>query len=117
LLRLRQELRIVTRSAVTSLDEGFEETLTGHRVGLFPALGRSLKTPHGLESLNAHLGQMTDKVDRWRTSDQQPRWVASALVAIEPRRRRIKGYRHLPQLQEALRAEIQRDPVTDARIA
>ena len=68
-------------------------------------------------SLNAQLGQLTDKVDRWRTSEQKHRWVASALLAIEPRLQRIKRYRHLPQLQEALRRALQRDPVTDARIA
>ena len=117
LLRLRQELRTVNLSAVTSLDEGLEETLTLHRLGLFGTLGRSLKTTNCLESLNAQLGQMTDKVDRWRTSDQKHRWVASALLAIEPRLRRIKGYRHLAQLQGALQREIQHDDVTDARIA
>ena len=117
LLAVRKELRLVNVSAVASLDEGFEDTLTLHRLGLFPTLGVSLKTTNCLESLNAHLGQLTDKVDRWRTSDQKHRWVASALLTIEPRLRWIKGYRHLPQLQEALRREIQRDPVTEARIA
>ncbi|MEO8341733.1 MAG: hypothetical protein ABI604_18860 [Nitrospirota bacterium] len=34
------------------------------------------------------------------------RGVASALVLIEPRLRRIKGYRHLPLLGGALQAEI-----------
>ena len=51
------------------------------------------------------VGQVTDKVDRWRTSDQKQRWVASALLAIEPRLRRIKGYRHLPLLRAALQRE------------
>ena len=118
LLRLRQELRPVNLSAVTSLDEGFEETLTLHRLGVFAPLGISLKTTNCLESLNAQLGQLTDKVDRWRTSDQKQRWVASALLAIEPRLRRIKGYRHLPQLQAALQRDIQSEAgTTAARIA
>ena len=117
LLRLRQELRSMTLSAVTSLDEGLEDTLTRHRLGLFGTLGRSLTTTNGLESLNAHLGQLTDKVDRWRTSEQQHRWVASAVLAIEPRLRRITGYRHLAQLQDVLRRDIQREAVTETRIA
>ena len=103
--RLRQELRRVNISAVASLDEGLEETLTLHGLGLFPTLGVSLKTTNCLESLNAQLGQLTDKVDHWRTSDQKQRWVASALSFIEPRLRRIKGYRHLPQLRAALQAK------------
>lgn len=105
LLRLRQELRPVNLSAVHSLEEGLEETLTLHRLGVFATLGISLKTTNCLESLNAQLGQMTDKVDHWRTSDQKHRWVASALLAIEPRLRRIKGYRHLAMLRDALQAE------------
>lgn len=105
--RLRHELRRVNLSAVASLDEGLEETLTLHRLGVFPMLGASLKTTNCLESLNAQLGQLTDKVDHWRTSDQKHRWVASALLMIEPRLRRIKGYRQLPQLRAALQGEIQ----------
>ncbi len=117
LLEIRRELRLVNRSAVASLEEGLEETLTLHRLGVFGALGRSLKTTNCLESLNAQLGQLTDKVDRWRTSEQKHRWVASALLAIEPRLRRIKGYRHLPQLQAALQRESQRDEGIEPRIA
>ena len=117
LLRLRQELRPINLSAVTSLDEGLEETLTLHRLGVFGGLGLSLKTTNCLESLNAQLGQLTDKVDRWRTSEQKHRWVASAGLAIEPGLRRIKGYRHLTHLQEALRRDIQREAVTETRIA
>jgi putative transposase len=104
--RLRQEPWGLNVSAVASLDEGLEETLTRHSLGLFPILGVSLKTTNCLESLNAQLGPLTDKVDHWRTSDQKQRWVASALLLIEPRLRRIKGYRHLPQLRAALQAKI-----------
>ena len=98
-------MRPVNLSAVHSLEEGLEETLTLHRLGVYATLSVSFKTTNCLESLNAQLGQMTDKVDHWRTSDQKHRWVASALLAIEPRLRRIKGYRHLAMLRDALQAE------------
>lgn len=117
LLRLRSELRLVTLSAVSSLDEGFEETLTLHRLGMFAALGISFKTTNCLESVNAQLGQMTDKVDCWRTSEQKHRWVASALLALEPRLRRIKGFRSLPLLQRALETEVRGQRRDDAQIA
>jgi transposase-like protein len=106
LLRIRQELRLVNASAVASLEEGMEETLTLHRLGVFPALGISLKTTNCLESVMAQVGERTDPVDRWRNSDQKQRWVASALLDIEPRLRRIQGYRHLPTLRAALQGEI-----------
>ena len=50
---LRQELAGVNQSAAASLDEGFEETLTLHRLGVFPLVGQSLKTTNVLESVNA----------------------------------------------------------------
>ena len=43
----------INLSTVASLDEGLEETLTLHGLGLFPMLGVSLKTTNCLESLNA----------------------------------------------------------------
>lgn len=106
LLRLKSELKLMNLSAVTSLEEGFEETLTLHRLGLFEELGTSLKTTNLIESINAGLGQRTDKVDRWRNSDQKQRWVASALLDIEKGLNRITGHRHLPRLREALRNMI-----------
>lgn len=90
-----------------------------HNLGLFPILGMSLNISNCLESLNAQLGQFTDKMDHWRTPDQKQRWVASALLLIEPSLRRIKeGYRHLPQLRAALQATIGKaERVEGTRIA
>jgi len=107
LLRCRRELGLLNESAVRSLDEGLEETLTLHRLGVFRELGISLKTTNCLESLNALVEQRTGKVDCWRSSDQKQRWLAAALLDIEPRLRRIKGFRALPLLQRALLAEVQ----------
>jgi len=107
LQRCRQELRLLNASAVASLDEGMEETLILHRLGLFSTLGISLKTTNCLESLLSQVEQRTGRVCRWRNSDQKQRWVASALLDIEPKLRRIKGYRHLPLLRAALRTEMQ----------
>jgi len=106
LLHCRKELRLINASAVTSLDEGMEETLTLHRLGLFSALGASLKTTNCLESVLSQVARRTGKVCRWRNSDQKQRWVASALLDIEPKLRRIRGYRHLPLLRAALQREI-----------
>ena len=53
----------------------------------------------------AQVGQRTDKIDHWRTSDQKQRWVATALLDLEPGLRRIKGVRHLPLLRAALQWE------------
>ncbi len=105
LVKLRRELSLVNESAARSLDEGFEETLTLHRLGLFSRLGTSLKTTNCLESVNAQISRTTRRVGRWRNSNQKQRFLAAALLDIEPRLRRIKGRRHLPLLKAALEKE------------
>ena len=54
LKKVRGELAEISLSAVASLDEGFEETLTLHRLGLFAEFGVSFKTTNCLESINAN---------------------------------------------------------------
>lgn len=117
LLKLKRELKLMNLSAAKSLEEGFEETLTLHRLGLFQELGTSLKTTNLIESINASLGQKTDKVDYWKNSDQKQRWVASALLDQEKRLRKIKGYKHLPRLREALKNMIAEKELQNMRKA
>jgi Transposase, Mutator family len=112
--RLAKELQLVNPSAVESLQEGLEETVTLHRLGLAGTLGASLQTTNCLESIFAQVEQRTAKVDHWRTSDQKQRCMAAALLDIEPRLRRIKGHRHLPGLQRALAAEVKGIPSAPA---
>ena len=104
LKKLRGELAAINLSAVASLDEGFEETLTLHRLGLFAELGVSFKTTNCLESINGAVEQRTGKIDYWKNSEQKQRWLATALLDIEPRLRRVRGYKHLPALRRALQA-------------
>lgn len=106
LAKIHKELRILNQSAAASLEEGLEETLTLHRLGLFEKLGVSFKTTNVIESIQARLGQYTDKVDYWRNSDQKQRWVAAALLDLEPRLRRVKGMKYLPELRHAIQREL-----------
>ncbi len=106
LLRLERELRFCNASAAASLLEGLEETLTLHRLGVFPALGRSFKTTNLLETVMARVEERTARVDHWRTSDQKLRWSAASLLAIEAQFRRVKGYQKLPLLEKALQSKI-----------
>jgi transposase-like protein len=106
LRKIRGELELINQSAVASLDEGFEETLTLHRLGLFPLLGRSLKTTNCLESINALAEERCGRIDYWKNSNQKQRWLASALIDIEPRLRKLIGHKHLPKLRDAIKKEL-----------
>jgi hypothetical protein len=73
-----------------------------------------LGTTNGLESILALVEQRVGKVDRWTTSDQKQRWLATTLLEAEPRPRRLRGYRALPQLRIALKQGTQEKEVTAA---
>jgi putative transposase len=105
LQRLHQELRRLNEDAARSLAEGLDETLTLHRLGVADRLGVSLMTTNGLESILALVEQRVGKVDRWTTSDQKQRWLAATLLELEPRLRRLRGYRALTHLRAALKPE------------
>ena len=103
---LKPELELTNQSALHSLEEGMEETLTLHRLGLMSMLGRSFRTTNCIENVNSLLQQLTHKVRHWKNSAQRHRWVATALLDIEPRLRRVPGYHQLPMLRQALQAEL-----------
>jgi hypothetical protein len=102
LKKVRAELATINQSAMGSLDEGFEETLTLHRLGVFEELGQSFQTTNGIENLHALVGQRTDKIDYWRNSEQKHRRLATTVLEIEPRLRKVRGHRYLPSLRTTL---------------
>jgi transposase-like protein len=106
LAELEAELEEINQSAAASLREGLEEVLTLHRLGLFAILGRSFKTTNCLENVNALVEERCAKVDCWKNSNQRHRWLATALIDIEPRLRRVMGRRHLPALRAALQRAL-----------
>jgi putative transposase len=103
--RIAKELRLINGSAVESLLEGWEETLTLHRLGLFEELGTSFKTTNCLENVNRQLERLTHRVSYWKNSDQPQRWTATVLLEVEPRLRKVKGFRHLKALRKAMNKE------------
>jgi transposase-like protein len=118
--KLHAELEDRNQSAAASLREGMEETLTLHRLGVYGVLGRSLKTTNCLESVNALIEERCAKVDHWKNSSQRQRWTATSLLEIEPRLRKLMGYRHLPKLRDALKRELNREtkkPISSKRNA
>ena len=113
----QRELEDRNQSAARILAEGLEETLALHRLGVFALLGLSFKTTNCLESINVLVEERCAKVDRWTHSKQRQRWLATALLDIEPRLRKVKGYRHLPRLREALQHALTRKGTAATKVA
>jgi transposase-like protein len=110
---LLKELELKNQSAAASLAEGLEETLTLHRLGMYPKLGRSFKTTNCLESVNAQIEERCAKVDHWKNSSQRHRWLAVALQDIEPRLRKVMGYQHLSELRGSIHKELKINRTND----
>ena len=106
LQRLVKELETINSSAARSLEEGLDETLTLHRLRVPEDLRKSLHTTNLIESVMACLERHTRRVTHWRTSGQKQRWVAATLLKVEVQFRRVRGMKHLPLLQKALRIKL-----------
>lgn len=112
--QIKKELAFINQSAVNSLEEGLEETLTLHRLGLFKQLGESFKTTNCIENIMRQVGIYTDRIGYWKNSDQRQRWVGTALQEIEPNLRKVKGYRHLKELRTAMKTLTAKKKVSNA---
>ncbi len=106
LLELHAEFEELNQSAARSLAEGMEETLTLHRLGVFANLGRSFKTTNCIESVNSMVEKQCGRVDYWKNSSQKHRWFAAAILDIEPRLRKVVGYRQRYKLRDALMEKL-----------
>lgn len=109
LFAIRDELKKINLSAANSLEEGMEETLTIHRLGLVEELGRSFTTTNIIESLNSQLAKHLRNAKNWVNSEMKSRWVATALLEIETRMKRVNNYKKLNLLITAIKAELKLD--------
>lgn len=103
---LAQSLEEKYPGAAASLREGLDETLTVLRLELPEALRQTLRSTNPIESAFDKVRMASRNVKRWRNGQQVLRWTAAGLLEAEQGFRRIKGYRQLPRLSDALRKQI-----------
>ncbi len=100
--KLWRQLCEINPSAARSLEEGMEETLTLHRLGVGALLRRTLSTTNTIESCLSTVRRITRNVTRWQGGDHIARWTAAGLVEAQKKFRRVKGYRDLAELERKL---------------
>ena len=103
LLKTVEYLEQINPTAARSLEEGLEETLTVHRLGLPDILRRTVSNTNFVESTLSVKRDVTKNVKRWRQGNQRLRWTATALLEAERRMHRIKGHRVITILTNALK--------------
>lgn len=104
--KIFRQLERVNPSAARSLEEGLEETLTVHRLGVGELLRRSLATTNPIESCLSTVERVARNVKRWHGGDQPLRWTATGLLEAERKFRKVKGFRDLRVLQHKLNPSL-----------
>ncbi len=100
--KIFRQLERINPSAARSLEEGRDETLTLHRLGVGPLLRRSLSTTNTIESCLSTVRQVAGNVKRGQGGDHIARWTAAGLLEAEKKFRKVKGYRELGALHRRL---------------
>ena len=104
--KIFRQLERINPSAARSLEEGLEETLTVHRLGVGPLLRRTLVSTNPIESCLSTVERVARNVKRWRAGDHALRWTATGLLEAQRTFRRVKGYRELEILQRKLNPSL-----------
>ena len=103
-----RELERINDDAARSLREGMEETLTLHRLEASALLRTSFSSTNLIESAFSQGRTTMRNVKRWMNSGQRHRWIATALLEGEKRFNKVRGYRSLPILVNAIALDVQR---------
>ncbi len=111
LTQLHRELMDLNPSAARSLEEGMEETLTVHRLGVPDQLRRTLACTNVIESAFSIVETVCRNVKRWRDGDQIERWVGSGLLVAERQFRKVIGYRQIPILLSTMANAVSKKPI------
>jgi len=105
---LKQDLEKINLSAARSLEEGLEDILTLHRLGLNEDFSKSFATTNCIENLNSQIRKYLNKVKSWKNSKERYRWIAAALLEIEFKMRKVNNFKSLDKMQKTIIKEIQR---------
>jgi hypothetical protein len=99
--------------AAVSLREGLDELLTLKRLGSGgTALERTLASTNVIENLFSVVRALSGRAKRWRSGSMIVRWYAAGVLEAERGFRRLRGYREMHRLVNALQKH---DAQLDAR--
>lgn len=96
-------LENISPGAARSLEEGMEETLTLQKLGINAKLSQSLSSTNLIESCFSRTANWTRRVKHWRGASMVLRWSAAAVLHAEKGFRKVRGFRHMHELEAALK--------------
>ena len=69
-------------------------------------LAATLTTTNCIESMISIAKRTTVRVTKWKDGSMKKRWIAAGMLEAERSFRRVRGYKGMPKLVEALRREV-----------
>jgi putative transposase len=79
---------------------------TVRRLGLGGSLAATLTTTNCIESMISIAKRTTGRVTKWKDGSMKKRWVAAGMLEAERSFRRVRGYKGMPKLLDALHREL-----------
>ena len=79
---------------------------TVRRLGVGATLASTLTTTNCIESMISIAKRTTGRVTKWKDGSMKKRWIAAGMLEAERSFRRVRGYKGMPKLVEALRREV-----------
>ena len=114
--RIAGELKADHPDAAASLREGLDEMFTVRRLGINGPLAITLTNTNCIESMISVGRHTMGNVKSWKDGQMKKRWVAAGMLEAERSFRRVRGYKDMPALVAAMRAEIARRAATQGAL-
>jgi transposase-like protein len=100
---LIKQVKKINLQAANSLEEGLEEILMLHKLEANEDFYSSFSTTNCIERVNSQIKKYTGRVTNWSNSTQRYRWMAAAMLKIEPKLHKVKNYSNLEKLKEKIK--------------
>jgi putative transposase len=104
--QLAKELEADHPDAAASLREGLDDMFTVARLGIGGTLAKTLTNTNCIESMISIAKRTTGRVTNWKDGSMKKRWVAAGMLEAERSFRRVRGYKGMPKLVDALRRAV-----------
>jgi transposase-like protein len=103
---LAKELEADHPDAAASLREGLDDMFTVRRLGVGGTLAETLTSTNCIESMISIAKRTTGRVTKWKDGSMKKRWIAAGMLEAERSFRRVRGYKGMPKLVNALHREL-----------
>jgi hypothetical protein len=79
---------------------------TVRRLGVGGTLAATLTTTNCIESMISITRRTTSRVTKWKDGSMKKRWISAGMLETERSFRRVRGYKDMAKLVDALHRQV-----------